>query len=1355
MSKRKRICLVTVEFHGLFKNGGIGTANTALALALAAEGFDVTVAIANADESGPRLAMGNFSDLKSYYAARGITLDYVPAHPQIAGSFDDPRTASYCVYLYLRACDFDAVLFNDNGGQGYYTLLASHTGVFENPPQLIVVAHGPVDWVHELNAQEYGGRKVIAVTWLEQRSALLCEQLVSPSRYLLDWMIARGWVPPEHGQVIQNLLDVPATAVYDASRGLKPVNEIVFFGRQETRKGMALFCDALDLLDRTTDLSTVRVTFLGKFSRIGAAHTGVYIAERAKRWRAAPRIIAVFDQKEALDYLRRPGVLAVIPSRAENSPCVVAECLLLGILFLASNRGGTPELIAQSDQESCLFTPEPAALAQRLGEVLRSGHRPAQMAIPQNETLAQWVALLTTPRPNVNSVTSVPPVRVSACLAWSASPHFATCLRALTEQAGPELEIIVGVEETFAADLSRIAGAEVISVFGRFGSRGAARNAAARRAKGDYLLFVDEEYATLQAGAIDTFAAAAFRTGVDILTCFREIAPGTNMPRPEQRSWELPVGAFTELGSIENCFGEGAYMVKASRFANLPGFASNGETAVLDWLFLAGAVLAGATLEVVPAPLIHLRESTATFDGGENTVEDRRDILRLYAGAPFATVERLFETTLRINEKAKQTMQLALQDASKPARELATRLAALEPNNAEARQLFVKYCCERRQVELAIDFSLYNDVSLLPETLTTLRQNATGQALRAIDTRQLDVRHLTELTATLQPRRRAFYGLTQRDLVALPAGAMAHRVPVPNCIVKFAGACPPGTGALHVRASCEGDATVQLSAVLCGPWARPLLSHGGIVPNSDVWWSGWTDAKPGSPCDLTIRLPKVNAELLDLYLLSQCEDPQAGVPRVIWEKISVELCLNGDITPSAIELTSSPRLLSLEEIARGEVLTDVSDINFPIFVPGAKTLLHPLTDRLALVRIPGALPPHAEGLRCIVSVGHADAHPIEFGVWVRPASQRAKDAGDLSEAENFSGWIAIKKPLTDQVFNLRLAHTSPEPLDIYLATRVVNAPNVYFCHAFWHEIWVMESNNPEALPAPAVATGNVMQRAYMLCAAPRTGSNLLATALRHAGAGEPVEYFNAASMNQDTMLQRLGLAAGTVGTPEFGPRLDQIIRAGTTPNGLFGMTVHWWDLKYLLAAVEYKLQRKIPEKAILPDGLPAVFPGLRYVWITRENKVARAISHYLAIQTGTWQVIGNGKNNQQPPKKEPVFDFEAIQTLVRATEAEDEGWRNFLDGAGVLTMQVTYETLDADFRGTVARVLDFLGIKMLPEEVPVPKLQRQADARSAAWEKRYREEELARQSAEETPSRRRVVRDQQKDTPTKPAHTHG
>src|SRR5579862_6843914 len=84
--RRRKVCFVTIEFHGLFKNGGIGTANTALAIALAKVGFDVTVAIANSDESGPRLAVGDFADLRVQWGRRGITLDYVRPHPHIANS---------------------------------------------------------------------------------------------------------------------------------------------------------------------------------------------------------------------------------------------------------------------------------------------------------------------------------------------------------------------------------------------------------------------------------------------------------------------------------------------------------------------------------------------------------------------------------------------------------------------------------------------------------------------------------------------------------------------------------------------------------------------------------------------------------------------------------------------------------------------------------------------------------------------------------------------------------------------------------------------------------------------------------------------------------------------------------------------------------------------------------------------------------------------------------------------------------------------------------------------------------------------------------------------------------------------
>jgi len=66
---------VTVEFHGLFKMAALYR-NTALALALAAE---VSMSRWRLPMRRVRTApgMGNFSDLKSYYAARGITLDYV------------------------------------------------------------------------------------------------------------------------------------------------------------------------------------------------------------------------------------------------------------------------------------------------------------------------------------------------------------------------------------------------------------------------------------------------------------------------------------------------------------------------------------------------------------------------------------------------------------------------------------------------------------------------------------------------------------------------------------------------------------------------------------------------------------------------------------------------------------------------------------------------------------------------------------------------------------------------------------------------------------------------------------------------------------------------------------------------------------------------------------------------------------------------------------------------------------------------------------------------------------------------------------------------------------------------------
>lgn len=80
--------------------------------------------------------------------------------------------------------------------------------------------------------------------------------------------------------------------------------ELVFFGRLELRKGLALFCDTLDQLMRTPKvLQSVTVTFLGRISdterilmRGGVTiRADDYIKERAKKWTFPWQILKDMD----------------------------------------------------------------------------------------------------------------------------------------------------------------------------------------------------------------------------------------------------------------------------------------------------------------------------------------------------------------------------------------------------------------------------------------------------------------------------------------------------------------------------------------------------------------------------------------------------------------------------------------------------------------------------------------------------------------------------------------------------------------------------------------------------------------------------------------------------------------------------------------------------------------------------------------------------------------------------------------------------------------------------------------------------------------------------------------------------
>jgi len=378
------VCIVTHEFSGIPGSGGIGTAFTGLAETLTLAGHAVTVLC-----TGLLPLPDGFEEAPT---PPGVTRVRLPAGP-VPLEADPFLRLSHEAFLWLAERRFDIVHFADWTGLGFCATSAKRQGIAFAETTLVVGLHGPTRWVRSATGGGLDGPEELAVDFLERRSAEQADVVVSPSRYLLDWLRESGWALPARAEVRQNVLPKPTAAkppvAAPATAGA--VKELVFFGRLEERKGVVLFCDALDRLVGQGAPADLRVTFLGGPAPVAGEDGVAYVRRRAAAWPWPVDGRHDLSSHEALAYLAGAGRLAVIPSRIENSPCTVAECLIRGLPFLASRVGGTAELIAGTDADRVLFEQNADALAARLADALRNGASPARLRIPQEAVAAEWL----------------------------------------------------------------------------------------------------------------------------------------------------------------------------------------------------------------------------------------------------------------------------------------------------------------------------------------------------------------------------------------------------------------------------------------------------------------------------------------------------------------------------------------------------------------------------------------------------------------------------------------------------------------------------------------------------------------------------------------------------------------------------------------------------------------------------------------------------------------------------------------------------------------------------------------------------------------------------------------------------
>jgi glycosyltransferase involved in cell wall biosynthesis len=137
---------------------------------------------------------------------------------------------------------------------------------------------------------------------------------------------------------------------------------------------------------------------------------------------------------------------------------------------------------------------------------------------------------------------------------------------------------------------------------------GAARNTAVRHAKGEYLLFIDDDDC-MRDDYIRSFAQAAASSGADVVTCFLEYFEGTNAPSSSTRvhhRWIMPgpIGAGT---LVQNTFGGANALVRRALYDRIGGYTEDHGVGFEDWEFYNRALASGAQFEVVPRPLLWCR----------------------------------------------------------------------------------------------------------------------------------------------------------------------------------------------------------------------------------------------------------------------------------------------------------------------------------------------------------------------------------------------------------------------------------------------------------------------------------------------------------------------------------------------------------------------------------------------------------------------------------------------------------------------------------------------------------------------------------------------------------------------------
>ncbi|MEM9762595.1 MAG: Stf0 family sulfotransferase [Pseudomonadota bacterium] len=244
-----------------------------------------------------------------------------------------------------------------------------------------------------------------------------------------------------------------------------------------------------------------------------------------------------------------------------------------------------------------------------------------------------------------------------------------------------------------------------------------------------------------------------------------------------------------------------------------------------------------------------------------------------------------------------------------------------------------------------------------------------------------------------------------------------------------------------------------------------------------------------------------------------------------------------------------------------------------------------------------------------------------------------------------------------------------------------------------------------------------LRMSYILCATPRSGSTMLCDLLAACDAGRPASLFREQSIPCYARCFGIDESTPTEGPAFDRAYLDGALSQGRSASGIFGMRLMWESLDGLLK----RLDGLFPNQRDDAARLSAAFGPVRFVHLSRDDKVAQAVSLLRAQQSGLWHRHADGSAREQlAPIAERGFDAQRLAAMVKTATEQDAAWVSWFTQHAIAPISITYEALSSDPQRTLAAVLTAFGLDASVAAQTMPRTQRLADEESDAWVRRFR-----------------------------------